>query len=313
MLTIDVEDSCQVENLRPCCPLSSWSSYELRVERNTHKLLDLFDSINLQPAIDNLRTKNSLKATFFVLGWIAERLPNLVCEIARRGHEVASHGYGHELCNKSSTEGLKEDLAKSKKLLEDTIGEPVYGYRAPSFSISDDILKMIGEAGYLCDSSYNSFAMHGRYGRISLNGHERRGIAYRLSEGFYELPISNLQLFPPSTLDTLGILAHFRHFFLPWGGGAYFRLIPSWVFKRGVHSILGKDGAYLFYMHPWEVDPEQPRPEGTTAFSRFKHYTNLGKTEGKLRKFLQRFSECRFLSCHEHLKQECLTGSTGLT
>jgi hypothetical protein len=223
---------------------------------------------------------------------------------------------------------LREDLGNSKKLLEDIIGARVYGYRAPSFSISDEILKLIEEAGYEYDSSYNSFAMHGRYGKISLNGGERMGIAYKISPGFYELPISNLSFSPFLTLaegpgrSRRGNLArgpvedpehsrgernrrthfrHFRHFFLPWGGGAYFRLIPGPLFRMGIREILRQQQGYLFYMHPWEVDPEQPRPEGTTAFSRFKHYTNLGRTEGKLRSLLQQFSECSFVSCHKYL------------
>lgn len=119
---------------------------------------------------------------------------------------------------------------------------------------------------------------------------------------FYELPISNLSPFGFPTLDTLGILGHFRHFCLPWGGGAYFRLIPGPLFRMGVREILRRQQAYLFYMHPWEVDPEQPRPEGTKAFARFKHYTNLSRTEGKLRSLLQKFSECSFVSCHEYLQ-----------
>jgi polysaccharide deacetylase family protein (PEP-CTERM system associated) len=265
-------------------------------------------------------SSGSPKATFFVLGWIAERLPNLVREIRARGHEIASHGHGHELCSQCSTDDLKEDLAKSKKLLEDITGERVYGYRAPSFSISQDVLQMIAEAGYLYDSSYNSFAMHGRYGKISLNGHERKGIAILLNQKskiknqkFYELPISNLPLFPFSNLGTLAdgpeqsrrsTLAHLRHFSLPWGGGAYFRLIPAPVFGIGVKKILRQQQAYLFYMHPWEIDPEQPRPEGPTAFSRFKHYTNLGRTEGKLRSLLLKFSKCSFITCHEHLERD---------
>jgi hypothetical protein len=212
---------------------------------------------------------------------------------------------------------------KSKKLLEDIIGDRVYGYRAPSFSISDEILKLIEEAGYLYDSSYNSFGMHGRYGKISLNGHERRGIAYRISDGFYELAISNLILKKPlsspcpvkffkkdSEADLTGELSALSSeqsrssFVLPWGGGAYFRLIPALLFRIGVKEILRQQQAYLFYMHPWEVDLEQPRPEGTTAFSRFKHYTNLRKTEGKLRSLLLEFGECRFVSCHEYLQEK---------
>jgi hypothetical protein len=292
LLTVDVEDWFQVENLRPCCPVSSWSSYELRVERNTHRLLDLLDSIKMKKTVDSrqktedgiqnassnspqppgsellgFNTKSSesclpavclagkscltsssrrIRATFFVLGWIAERLPNLVREIHARGHEVASHGYGHELCSQSSIDDLKEDLAKSKKLLEDIIGERVYGYRAPSFSISDEILKLIEEAGYEYDSSYNSFGMHGRYGKISLNGNRSSGIAILLNQKstienrkFYELPISNLSFRKPFShtcpvkffkkdseadlteeLSALSSEQNRDSFVLPGGGGA---------------------------------------------------------------------------------------------
>jgi hypothetical protein len=157
--------------------------------------------------------------------------------------------------------------------------------------------------------------MHGRYGKISLNGNRSSGIAILLNQKstienrkFYELPISNLPLFPFQTLGNLAEgaerrrRAHLRHFSLPWGGGAYFRLIPAPIFRTGVREILRQHQAYLFYMHPWEIDPGQPRPEGSTTFSRFKHYTNLSKTEGKLRSLLRKFSECRFVSCHEHLQ-----------
>ena len=300
LLTVDVEDWFQVENLKAAISFESWSTRELRVERNTYKLLDLFDSINLQPATGNPLTKNSLKATFFVLGWLAERLPNLVREIRARGHEVGSHGYSHALCGQSSNEDLREDFAKTRKLLEDIIGATIYGYRAPSFSISDDILRMIADAGYLYDSSYNSFGMHARYGNVSLNGNRRTGIAYNIFPGFYELAISNL---PFSSFPILGTLGLFRHSYLPWGGGAYFRLIPAPVFRLGVREILRQQQAYLFYIHPWEVDPDQPRPAGISVSSRFKHYTNLDKTEGKLRSLLNKFQDFRFTSCHEYLER----------
>jgi polysaccharide deacetylase family protein (PEP-CTERM system associated) len=297
LLTIDVEDWFQVENLRTCCPVSSWSSYQLRVEQNTHRILDLLDEASAQRSA--ISGQHDIRATFFVLGWIAERVPNLVREIRVRGHEIASHGYGHKLCTECSMKDLREDLAENKKLLEDITGDPAYGYRAPNFSISDEILELVKEVGYEYDSSYNSFGMHGRYGKISLNGNGRSGIAYRISDRFYELPISNLPFFP---FPTLGVLGHFRHFSLPWGGGAYFRLIPAPLFRMGVRKILRQQQAYLFYMHPWEVDPEQPRPEGAKAISRLKHYTNLDRTEGKLRSLLLKFTECRFLSCQEYLQ-----------
>jgi polysaccharide deacetylase family protein (PEP-CTERM system associated) len=362
LLTIDVEDWFQVENFKAWIPFSSWDSRELRVERNVHRLLDLFDELSsketgdrrqefqapssealLQPPADHSsspQTKCSsseaileppppIRATFFILGWIAERLPHLVREIHARGHEVASHGYCHNLCCDQSCEDLAGDLRDSKKLLEDTIGSEIFGYRAPSFSISDDILKIIAECGYLYDSSYNSFALHGRYGKLNLASSEallkrsapqakrssseallkaqgadpnpydnRAGIAHSIADGLIELPVSNLPLF---SFPTLGTLAHFRHFPLPWGGGGYFRLIPFWLFRRGVQTILEKDNAYVFYMHPWEIDPDQPRVAEVSRSFRFRHYVNLGKTEQKLRSLVDAFSECQFLACRDYL------------
>lgn len=344
LLTVDVEDWFQVENLKGAISFESWPAREVRVERNTHRILDLLDSIEMketgdriqeavqkignqacgfkmQQATGNMRTKNSPKATFFVLGWLAERLPHLVREIHSRGHEVASHGCNHDLPAGMPEDELGRDLRESRERLEDIIGDRLYGFRSPSFSISDDILRVIQESGYLYDSSYNSFSLHGRYGRVSLNGGERRGVAYRISDGFYELPISNLMLKKPvsstrpakffkkdSEADLTGELSALSSeknrgcLVLPWGGGAYFRLIPTWLFLRGVRSILEKQGAYLFYIHPWEVDPGQPRPEGLGYFLRFKHYTNLAKTHQRLDRLMKAFSNCRFVTCAQYLK-----------
>jgi hypothetical protein len=228
LLTIDFEDWFQVENFKRYIPFDSWSFYEMRIEKNTHRLLDLLDSISVkQSLIDNqhlvtsskqqdfsihelkskvqnsasrtkylkpsnsinsinptntINTKNSPKGTFFVLGWIAERLPHLIQEIYSRGHEVASHGYYHNLCNDQSHEDLKVDLCDSKSLLEDIIGNQVYGYRAPSFAVNNDILKIVEDCGYLYDSSYNYFSMHGRYGHLDLLQNESRGIALKISK-----------------------------------------------------------------------------------------------------------------------------------
>jgi hypothetical protein len=277
LLTIDVEDWFQVENFKPYIPFSSWPERELRVERNVHKLLDLFDELeirgqkseaerwksrrweggrrnelnsevgmrsaeltsiseaqssrlkgsevdawkpgsleasNLQPPTSNGHSEaankqhttyhkhtEKVRCTFFVLGWLAERLPNLVREIHARGHEIASHGDNHQLPDQLSAAELKADLTDSKKRLEDITGTPVFGYRAPSFAIGDDILKIIEDAGYLYDSSYNSFSLHGRYGQISLNGCNKKGIARELSENFYELPISNLSIKNPFSFE----------------------------------------------------------------------------------------------------------------
>ena len=305
LFTIDVEDWFQVENFKQYIPFSSWSSHELRVEKNTHRLLDLLDSAGFQylgTRNSKLVTRNQIYATFFVLGWIAERLPHLVKEISSRGHEIASHGYYHRLCTECSPRDLKKDLTKSKGILEDMIGSPVYGYRAPSFSISDDILKIIEDCGYLYDSSYNSFAMHGRYGRISRFHNGQKGIAYKISRTpnskltthnsqlttFYELPISNLR---------------FAHQVFPWGGGGYFRLIPFSFFRLGVQAILKKDHAYLFYMHPWEIDENQPRVEHASVSYKFRHYINVNRTHAKLSKLINGFKQHRFITCNQYIKE----------
>jgi polysaccharide deacetylase family protein (PEP-CTERM system associated) len=313
ILTIDVEDWFQVENLRPWFPHENWSGCELRVERNVNMLLDLFDQASSEliahrksvPKGDGENrpslsaTSYQLRATFFVLGWIAERLPHLVREIAARGHEVASHGYSHRMCSQLPVAELREDLVKSKHILEDILGVEVAGFRAPNFSVDDRVLKLVAEAGYSYDSSYNNFDLHGRYGKISLNGQPKNSIAHKLSDNFFELPISNLPLI---TFPILGTLAHFRQSHLPWGGGAYFRLVPQFIFMSGVRRILNRSGAYSFYMHPWEIDPGQPKVRQASYGSRFKHYTNLTKTAGRLQDMIREFVSCRFLSCREYIE-----------
>ncbi len=290
LITVDVEDWFQVENLRPHFPRSAWDTCELRVEANTRKLLDLFE-------------QHEVSATFFILGWLAERCPGLVKEIRTRGHEIASHGYNHELCSNMSMSDLREDLYRSKALLEDITGQPIHGYRAPSFSISDKILKLIEQCGYLYDSSYNSFGMHGRYGRIHMPPGRSNGIAVKLSEKFYELPISNLEF----TIRNSQFTIHnsqliINNFILPWGGGGYFRLLPVSLFKQGVKQILRKTGCYIFYCHPWEFDPDQPRVDGMRPDLRFRHYVNIRKNTAKLKSFMSAFSSCNFVSCSDFLR-----------
>ena len=285
LLTFDVEDWFQVENLKKCIPFSSWPDCELRVEKNVHKLLDLFDSINTPPA-SRLTPNGSIEATFFVLGWIAQRLPNLIREIEVRGHEVASHGYNHVLCKEQSANELKVDLVKSKELLEDITGRPVYGYRAPGFSISRDILSLVEEAGYLYDSSFNSFKLNKRYGQIELKPNHGNGILHEISESFYEIPISNVRIGGKV---------------VPWGGGGYFRLFPLKLFKKGVQSILKKQGAYLFYMHPWEIDPDQPSVKNVPFTYRMRHYVNMRSTFSKLSAFLEGFKNYQYQTCHQYL------------
>ncbi|MDY6838694.1 MAG: polysaccharide deacetylase family protein [Thermodesulfobacteriota bacterium] len=270
-----------------------------------------------------LRCFRNPKATFFVLGWIAKRRPHLIREIHARGHEVASHGYYHTLCKQQTPDNLKKDLSDTKKLLEDILAAPVFGYRAPSFSISDDILKIVANCGYLYDSSYNSFAIHGRYGQMDLSQNGKRGIALEIpktqhpapksqdpaSSTLFELPISNLnvknlfsyRLSANSNQQNRGTLV------LPWGGGGYFRLLPTLFFKMGVKAILKKQGAYLFYLHPWEIDPQQPQVPDVPKSFRLRHYTNLDKTEAKLFSFIAAFRHCTFTNCYDYLRlQELL-------
>jgi peptidoglycan-N-acetylglucosamine deacetylase len=384
LLTIDVEDWFQVENLRPWIPFSTWDSRELRVEANVHKLLDLFDGVKLEsgnekfkarssnlegrnsfaPSFDSMDSTDSkdpkdsidsnpppitikVRGTFFVLGWIAKRLPHLVREIAKRGHEVASHGQSHRMCNGLAESDLYNELGDSKHLLEDITGTEVAGFRAPNFSVDDRVLSALQKSGYRYDSSYNNFSLHGRYGQIRLNGN-RCGIAHELSSDFFELPISNLPFLsvpmlgafsfrqfrsgfatsdyargqgagrfesaaytavcehcerpatPPSGVRR-GYETTYRHFPLPWGGGAYFRLMPLSIFAMGVRFILRKEGAYIFYMHPWEIDFGQPKVKQASPGSRFKHYKNIATTEAKLKRLIGRFADCRFVACKDYV------------
>jgi len=298
LLTFDVEDWFQVENFKPYISFSSWSNYELRVEKNVHRILDLLDSIpyrtsrlsthGLNSPLCGLRSMQCvpLRATFFILGWLAERLPHLVKEIKARGHEIASHGYNHKLCREEYWEDLRKDLKKSKKVLEDITGSPIYGYRAPNFSIDKKILNLIEEVGYLYDSSYNSYRLNKRYGKLILfNNHHC--IPLRLNNKFYEFPISNLKI---------------GNQVFHWGGGGYFRIIPPPIFVRGVKTILKKEGVYLFYLHSWEIDPDQPKVDGISSFLKFRHYVNLDKTFNRLKFLINFFKGCSFLTCFDYLQ-----------
>lgn len=283
LFTVDVEDWFQVENFKPYIAFETWSERELRVGDNTRRILDLLDGASV--------ASGSPRATFFVLGWIAERLPDLVREIARRGHEVASHGYHHDLCNAESPTALRIDLIRSRELLEDITGRSVVGYRAPSFSISGEVLKQIAAAGYRYDASFNSFEMNPRYGRVRLNGCPRSGQALRLEKHFWELPVSNLQLAGRT---------------LPMAGGGYFRLFPGAVFRKGIQAILKRDGVYSFYVHPWEIDPDQPRVSAASPLRRFRHYLNLDRTAPRLAALFRHFRKAEFLTCRSYLERVTL-------
>jgi len=285
ILTFDVEDWFHVENLKTCIPFASWPDCELRVENNTLHILDFLDCALKSNGNSPESTRKPPRATFFVLGWVAKRAPQLVREIATRGHEVASHGFYHNRCYQGSLNDLRDDLSNSKKILEDITGLPVHGYRAPCFSIGPEVLELIAECGYTYDSSYNSFPGNSNYGRLDLvrNG---SGIANRVLPSLYELPISNFKI---------------GNYTIPMGGGGYFRLFPGWFFERAVRSIIAREGTYLFYMHPWEIDPGQPRVKGLPFSYRFRHYVNLRETASKLANFIGAFGDCRFLTCRGYI------------
>jgi len=289
ILSIDVEDWFQVENLKDCIAYSSWDSQIFRVEYNTHRILDLLDYYKRAKTENHLET-NRFSATFFILGWIAKRLPQLVREIQSRGHEVASHGYSHKLAINLTENQFRNDLVRSKKLLEDITGSSVIGYRAPSFSINAEILKIIYECGFRYDSSYNSFSMNHKYGKIDLSKKPRSGIAYQIFYKFYELPITNLEIT--------------RNKVLPLGGGGYFRLLPFNLFKCGTNCMLKKNGTFLFYLHPWEIDPFTPRFGAVSFSKKFRHCVNLKETFSKFSFFIESLIDHDFISCRGYIDQK---------
>ena len=275
LLSFDVEDWFQVENFRAAIRRDSWDSRELRVYDNTLKILDLLDSFDHAP-----------KATFFILGWVARKVPELVRAVASRGHEVASHGYHHDLVGNLDKKSFIEDLRSSKSLLEDISGTAVSGYRAPNFSISEDTIYRVRDAGYRYDSSYNSFGSHGRYGRLDLSGKPGQCGVVDMGQGFYEVPVSNL---------TIGKKV------VPLGGGGYFRLFPFPLFRSGMRSVLNRERAFVFYAHPWEFDPDQPRVADAPSSFRFRHYVNLSRTKIKLTRMIQGFPSSRFTTINTHI------------
>ncbi|MBD2746938.1 DUF3473 domain-containing protein [Microvirga sp. BT688] len=250
-MSIDVEDWFQTENMKGVIERDRWDSCELRVERNTMRILDILDA-------------RKTRATFFVLGWVAERCPGLVHQIASMGHEVASHGYGHELVYSLTPKQFRADITRSKKHLEDLIGKSVLGYRAPCFSITEWAIEILQEEGFTYDSSAVPTIAHDRYGK--LDGIETRTPIVAIRDGFYEVCVSCIPV------GQRGI---------PWGGGGYFRFLPYAVWKQGVRAILRSGRPYVFYIHPWEFDPLQPRPTGLKATTNFRQRVNLQRCEAR--------------------------------
>jgi polysaccharide deacetylase family protein (PEP-CTERM system associated) len=260
-LTFDVEDYFHVHAFESVIPRAQWPSIPLRVCENTRLILEL------------LRDYDT-RATFFVLGWVADRHPELVREIADDGHELASHGYAHEAVDTLTREQFRDDVARSLQAIHSACPQAnVSGYRAPSFSINSktpwayDVLK---ELGFAYDSSISPASFHDRYGMPSAPR-----FAYAVGDQLTEIPVS--------TLRWLGC---------NWAvaGGGYFRLAPLAFTDWSVRRINGEHQPAVVYLHPWEFDPDQPRVAGASRRSRFRHYVNLRQTAGRLRRLLAKFS-----------------------
>jgi polysaccharide deacetylase family protein (PEP-CTERM system associated) len=260
-LTIDVEDYFHVTALASAVDRRRWSEFESRVEGNTQRLLDLF-------------AKEGVTGTFFVLGWVAEHCPALVRDVYRAGHEIACHGLTHELVYKQTPAVFHEETRRAKQMLEDLIGARVRGYRAATYSIVAESLwaiDILRELGFEYDSSIFPIR-HDLYGIP-----DAPRFPYHPGSGsLLEIPLTTIEL------------AGCR---LPCSGGGYFRLLPYPVFRWALQRVNQRDRQpVVFYCHPWEIDPDQPRVGGTSLRSRFRHYLNLSATEQRLKSLLRDFS-----------------------
>jgi polysaccharide deacetylase family protein (PEP-CTERM system associated) len=262
VLTIDVEDYFQVSALAKSISRDDWNSISPRVVDNTKRLLDMFD-------------QHDVKATHFVLGWVAERFPDLIREIHSRGHEVASHGYSHQLIYNQSPEVFQSESRDSKKLIEDIIGTPVFGYRAASYSITRKslwALDILAELGFTYDSSIFP-VVHDRYG-IKGSPEMPHVLSTPKKQRLVEYPLSTYRFFNQT---------------IPVAGGGYFRLYPYALSRYFYRNINRSSDPFVFYLHPWEIDPGQPRVN-TSLLSRFRHYNNLDKCQMRLSNLLSEFS-----------------------
>jgi len=258
-LTIDVEDYFQVSAFSPYIPRDQWDNYECRVEKNVDCLLEMLE-------------EHRTKATFFTLGWIAERYPQLIDRIVNSGHELASHGYGHERASDLSEVAFYADIIRAKQILEDRSGSEIRGYRAPSFSIGKKNMwafDCLEKAGYQYSSSIYPIK-HDHYGMP-----DAPRFSHQVCSGLIELPVTTARLFNRNW---------------PASGGGYFRLLPydfsHWLMKQ---VNLRDQQPVIFYLHPWEIDFEQPKVLGINLKAKFRHYINLHKTENRLRRLLKDF------------------------
>lgn len=261
-ITVDVEDYFQVAAFTDTVKRSDWAEIPGRVEANILKVLELFDAAGVC-------------GTFFTLGWIAERYPHLIRQVAQRGHEIASHGYDHTRVTSQTADEFRSDIKRSRQILEDVSGSNVYGFRAASFSFDATVPwahEILAEEGYRYSSSIYPIH-HDHYGVP-----DAPRFAYRPEggTGVLEIPLSTYRRF---------------HRNFPCAGGGYFRLMPYALFRRlfaSINTVEKQPG--VFYFHPWEVDPAQPRQDGLTAKTRFRHYVNLHRMENRLQRLLADFS-----------------------
>lgn len=260
-MTVDVEDYFQVSAFEPYIKRADWERFSCRVDRNTNRILDLFG-------------ENKVQATFFVLGWVAERYPQLIRRIVNEGHELASHGYSHVRVTEQTRSEFADDVLRTKKLLEEVGACPVRGYRAASYSIGEKnlwALQVLQEAGHEYSSSIYPIK------------HDLYGMPQAPRFQFYPNGEDGLIEIPVTTLDVAG-----RR--MPCGGGGYFRLVPYPVYRWALRRVnYGEGQSGMFYFHPWEIDVDQPRPKGLNLKTRFRHYLNLGKMESRLQSLLKDF------------------------
>jgi polysaccharide deacetylase family protein (PEP-CTERM system associated) len=259
-MTIDVEDYFQVSAFKTQISPSKWDSFECRVEQNTNLVLDIL-------------LAKQVKATFFTLGWVADRYPELIRRIVSERHELASHGYGHQMITDLTPKEFKDDILRAKKTLEDISGVEIHGYRAPSFSVGKSTLwahDILAETGHQYSSSVYPIK-HDLYGMP-----EAPRFAHRLENGLVEIPATSLKISETN---------------FPASGGGFFRLFPLWLSKASISRVNTKDAqSAIFYCHPWEFDPNQPRIPGASAKSKFRHYVNLKANAGKFDGLLGSFS-----------------------
>ncbi|CUS31801.1 XrtA system polysaccharide deacetylase [Candidatus Nitrospira nitrificans] len=275
VLSFDVEEHFQVSAFWSDDRRQQWDRLESRVEQNTLRLAELLEHFET-------------KATFFILGWVAERHPGLVKALAKQGHEIASHGYGHELVGSQTENEFRDDVRRSKRILEELTGEVIFGYRAPSFSITDRTpwaLPILVEEGYLYDSSiYARFQPSEKVGM-------QRGVQEIVTAAG---PIFEVAL---PTANLCGIQ-------LPTPGGGYFRLLP-YSASRMVLKQFEKTGTqFVMYLHPWEIDPDQPRMEGP-VISKIRHYLNLEWTEQRLKYLLRDFTFAPVVEAVRPIRDMC--------